>query len=149
MQEIEKLLRENRPEVCDLCLGKLVYRGEGIYRCKSCGHEVLDDFGKIKRYIEENGPSPAISIAKDTGVSREVIDLCLQNGKVEIPEGEQFYLKCAKCGCDIRYGRFCQECKQELAGSIKAVFDAEAGERAIPTHSEASGKIRYLSKKER
>ena len=119
--ELEKLIIENKPVVCELCGGKMFYVHGGMYRCGTCEHEVLDDFGKVKTFLELNGPTPALTILAVTGVSTEVIELFLRQGRVEIPEGSKYYIKCQRCRCSIRYGRFRPECVQELANGLMRV----------------------------
>ena len=53
MNDIEKLLLTNKPTKCE-CGGKLFHIGGGKYECEKCGNLVLDDFGKVKQFLEEN-----------------------------------------------------------------------------------------------
>lgn len=124
MEEIEKLLKESRPKMCKRCLGRMVYVEDGVYRCQLCGTEGYDDLGKIKRFFEQNGAMSVVEAAKGAGVSQELIELCLKDGKLEMPT-VKFTQKCGRCGCGIPSGRFCRRCKSELAGGIKAMFDAK------------------------
>lgn len=80
-----------------------------------------------------------------TGVPQVLIKLFLKKGKLEIPENSKYYLKCEKCGCSIRYGRYCPECVKELAGGIKAVFSEDAGEK--PKYDDSkTGKLHYMKR---
>ena len=62
------------------------YKHSGLYVCEKCGAEELNDFGKIKRYLDKHGPTNAIDLAANTGVRRSRIGEFLRLGKVEIPE---------------------------------------------------------------
>ena len=125
---------------CENCKGLLKDSGLGIYICTQCGHEMLTDFGKVKKYIEENGPSNAFNISQGTGVSINKIDKFLRQGRIEIPEGSDSYISCEKCGADIRYGRFCPQCAIKLKKELMTAFmPSEVGE--IP---KKSGKMRYM-----
>ena len=97
---LEKLLVKKKPICCEKCGGKLFYKGSGTYVCEDCGFRMLDDFGKIRQYTELYGPAPMAVIAKATGVSKEVITSYLKSGRMEIPEGSKYYLKCEKCRAD-------------------------------------------------
>lgn len=127
--EAERIILENKPIICEKCKGKLYFMGGGRYKCNDCGNEVLDDFGKVKEFLEENGPSPSAVISENTGVRQDVIATFLKKGRLEIPDGSPCYIKCERCGCSIRYGRFCPECIQKLAGGIKVIFNEEMGEK--------------------
>lgn len=119
-----------RPLICKRCGGPMHPLYSGTYECKECKQVELDDFGKVKAYIEEHGRQPAAVLAEETGVSIETIQYLLRSGRLEIPEGSDVYISCERCGCDIRYGRYCQECMKILSGDVKkAFFNEDAGER--------------------
>lgn len=140
--EFEKLLLTHQPTFCKKCGGRMQYRASGTYVCEHCKQEELDDFGKIKYFLSENGPAPIYAISNATGVDREVIDLYLKKGRIEIPEGSKFYLKCEKCGCAIRYGRFCPDCAKDLGGGIASLLSEEVGEKP----KSLQGKMHYVKK---
>ena len=144
------MLLKDKPIICEKCHDKLYFIGGGRYKCNSCGYEVLDDFGKVKEFLEENGPSPSIIISEKTGVRRDVIELFLEKGRLEIPEGSDYYIKCAKCGCSIRYGRFCPDCTQKLAGGIKVFFNEDMGEKPKSEKKlNMSGKMYFLERNDK
>ena len=142
---VDKIIIEFKPVKCALCSDKLFYIGGGKYKCQSCDHIEYDDFGKVKAYLDENGPRPALEVSEATGVSMAILDVYLKNGRVEIPEGSKLYLDCEKCGCSIRYGRYCPECARALAGNMHKVFLENVGEKPKRTAA-LSGKIHYIGK---
>ncbi len=145
--ELERYLLNNKPIHCEMCNHKLFYLGSGKYECHDCGHVMYDEFGRVKAYLEENGIRPAAEVSMATGVPQAIITLFLKKGKLEIPENSKYYLKCEKCGCSIRYGRYCPECVQALAGGIKAVFNEDAGEK--PKYDDSkTGKLHYMKRKD-
>lgn len=129
MASLEQYIRQKNMEKCPECGGHVVYKYSGIYECEECHKEIYDDFGKVKKYIEEHGPSPANVIADETGVSMNVINKFLRRGRVEIPEGSGFYITCEICGAPIRFGRVCMECAVKSSGTKQGYFMEEAGER--------------------
>ncbi|MSS63546.1 hypothetical protein [Velocimicrobium porci] len=148
LNEIEKLANRGKILHCEVCKGKMKPISNVKYRCMECGYETLNDLGKIKEFLRENGTAPLLVIAQATGVKEKVITSYLREGRLEIPEGSDFYLKCEKCGCSIRYGRFCPDCISELAGGIRAVFNEEAGERPkVEPEIRVAGKMRYMDKR--
>ncbi|MBO5354140.1 MAG: hypothetical protein J6J42_09755 [Lachnospiraceae bacterium] len=144
---LENVFLANRPVACKICNGKLFYIGSGKYKCASCETEVYDDFGKVKEFLELNGPSPALLIAEKTGVSLDIIDLFLRKGRLEIIENSKYYITCEKCGCAIRYGRFCPHCARELLGGIQALFHEDTGECPKSSPKLKEGKMHFLHKK--
>lgn len=143
-QEYTKEIKwDLKPTVCSKCGGELSYKSLGEYVCESCGNIERDDFGKVRSYIDENGPTPAVIISEQTGVAIDKINEFLRQGRVEIPEGSDIYIKCEKCGTDIRFGRFCPACAAKLSKQLKGVF--EVGE--VPKKKSAvEGKMRFIGK---
>lgn len=143
--DLEKLLIRNKPARCIRCGGKMEYSGSGKYTCEDCGYVELDDFGKVKEFLDECGPSPLIVIAEATGVEPYIIEMFLKKGRVEIVEGSGAYLQCEKCGCNIRYGKICTDCAKAMTGQLKSLFGEDVGER--PTRDKkktVEGKMHYI-----
>lgn len=96
--------------VCPNCDILMKYKHSGLYVCEKCGAEELNDFGKIKRYLDKHGPTNAIDLAANTGVRRSRIGEFLRLGKVEIPENSATFIHCKSCGTAIRFGNYCATC---------------------------------------
>ena len=47
----------NRPYLCDVCGGLMVFKGCGEYECEDCHTKGLDDYGKVRNYIEQHAGS--------------------------------------------------------------------------------------------
>ena len=147
-KSIEKALIERKPLRCELCDEKVYYMDSGRYQCRSCNHIMFDDFGKVKAYLEEHGPSHAVAISSATGVSMEIIDVFLRKGRLEIPEGSKYYIQCQKCGCSIRYGRFCPDCIKETANGIRAICAEDEGEKPkFDINPDRQGKIHFMNRR--
>ena len=108
-------------------------------------------FQKVKDYIVEHGTATAEEISKEVGVSEGTILQYLRDGRIEIPENSPIFIKCEKCHCDIRYGRYCQECASKMKGELKkgtAAIDLyEVGEK--PTIHTAARMHTYHKERER
>lgn len=142
MYDVEKFIMERRPIFCKKCGGKLFYQAGGVYQCQDCESEEYDDFGRIKMFLEEHGPAPATEIEEETGVPLEIINLFLRHGRLEILEGSKFYIKCEKCGCALRYGRFCLDCTRQIAGQLMGPIYEVTGEK--PKNAKPQEKMRFL-----
>ena len=122
MREYENLRVEEAISNCLQCSGKMIYKGSGCYVCESCGEEILTDFGKVKRFIQTYGPSNAITISRETGVSRGKIQQFLREGRVEVVEdGLSNVSFCVSCGVPIRSGKYCNVCQSRMAGVASRV----------------------------
>jgi len=100
--------------VCSECEGVMRYRGSGIYRCEACGHEEMDEYGKVRAFLEKRGPSNAFEIAAGTGVSRTVVIDFLKQGRLEVSRSSDGMLYCMRCGMPIRAGEYCSRCENEV-----------------------------------
>lgn len=117
-------------KLCSECRIPMKYIYGEMYQCPSCGTKELSDFGKVREFLEKAGPQPAVIIADATGVKLSVIDNLLRQGRIEIPDGSDVYIKCQSCGADIRYGRYCPECIARTTNNIsQAMLAPEMGER--------------------
>ena len=102
MKERKNVFAKETVTVCDKCSGHMMYKGGGCYVCESCGEEYLTDFGKVKRFINTYGPSNAITISRETGVSRHKIQEFLRDGRVEVVEDATNKVAfCLSCGVPI------------------------------------------------
>lgn len=135
----------NRPIACSKCKGKLYYQGGGIYKCEDCGNTELDDFGKVREYLEENGIQSAYTIHDATGVSLSLINNFVRDGRLEIPDGSGVYIKCLNCGCAIRYGKYCPQCTSKIVKNLNGMF-AVMGEKPQKEESNGKNSMRYLGR---
>lgn len=120
----------NTPAACEHCKGKIYYVERGKYLCKTCGHVTLDDFAKIKEFLDEKGEVLAQMWAEKIGVDSQSIEYLFHRALKEIPEEESSVAQCERCGCSIPSGRFCTVCTRELAGGIRSVlFQENRGRR--------------------
>lgn len=67
----------NKPTECTVCKGKLKYEGLGTYKCLSCNNLEFDDYGKVRKYLEEHKAVNIATVSKETNVSRRVIQYML------------------------------------------------------------------------
>jgi predicted RNA-binding Zn-ribbon protein involved in translation (DUF1610 family) len=120
----------DRSKRCPSCDVEMRYVYGETFECPVCGRKELSDFGKVREFLDRNGPQPASVIADGTGVSLLVINNYLKQGRVEIPDGSDVYIKCQSCGTDIRYGRFCPECMMKITSNIgRAMCNPDMGEK--------------------
>jgi len=130
MENKKKLNLLENVKVCSECGIPMKYIYGEMFECTSCGKKELSDFGIIKEFLEVNGPRPAIVIHDETGIPVEYINKLLREGRMEIPDGSIAYIKCQKCGTDIRYGKYCPECMLTLTNNVsQALWMPEAGEK--------------------
>ena len=141
----EEMLLMSKPIKCEYCGGKMKLVRVGVYECVDCGKEAMDDYGKVRTFLEENGNAPAFVVSEATGVSSDVIQLFLEHGQVEIAENSPYFLSCKGCGCSLRYGKYCPDCYKKISGEIaKGFYNDYLGEK--PSRKEGGGSMHFLDK---
>ena len=130
-------------EVCRKCKRLFTYPGFGSKYCPDCRKIDEENRDKVKEYLREHGTANMVEISENTGVSTHDINQYLRDGMLEIPEGSPIYIKCEKCGCDIRSGRWCPECAATLSKELKGMF-VGIGEKP---RVKLEGKMRFLRKR--
>ena len=100
--------------VCTECSGVMRYKGGGTYVCQDCGHEVMDNYGKVRQFLEKRGPSNVFEISAGTGLSRAVVNNMLKDGRLQVSAHSSVNLICSRCGVPIRFGEYCNKCQADL-----------------------------------
>lgn len=98
----------------------MVFKGVGEYHCEDCGAVDYDDYGKVRRYIEEHKGATAAQIENAIGVSQRTIRQMLKDGRLEVTADSRAFLHCEVCGKAIRYGEYCPECEMALHRNFEA-----------------------------
>lgn len=130
MDGLDKLERVdyNSPVVCEKCgCRRIQYVGVGEYKCEECGFFMYDDYGKVRNYIEKNPGATSNDVSIAVGVSKEKIRRLLRDDKIQIAPGSVSFLKCEKCGADIRSGRYCSACEKQANNSDKGTGESHRG----------------------
>lgn len=149
-KELVREIMHRRPVVCRECGEKLKYIGGGEYVCTSCKESCYDDFGKVRQFLYENGPTPAPEVVAATGVPNHIVIELLKEGRIELLENSKFFLRCERCGCAIRFGRICPDCAKKYAQTLSEAMKESVGERpryvtAAP-QKRGDQKMRYYDK---
>jgi predicted amidophosphoribosyltransferase len=107
-------------------------------RCAKIDNEV---FHRVKEYIWEHGTASGSEVSTVLHVSLGRIYGYLKDGRLEIPENSPIYIHCELCGKEIRYGRYCRECANQLIKDLSSVIKPELYEIGEePKH----GRMHYL-----
>ncbi len=82
--------------------------------CPQCTKERNEEFAKVKDCLRRNLNARIHEVVAETGVSLERVREFITEGRLKIvPIDAQ--MKCEICGNNIRVGRICSKCEQELA----------------------------------
>ena len=111
----EELDFDPRIVICEKCGGIVKFRGGGTYECEDCGNIVLDDFGKVKDFLERRGPSNIMEISYATGLERNVVAKLLMDGRIQVLQHTADAKTCVNCGIPINYGKYCSNCAETIS----------------------------------
>ena len=111
----------HKPTHCPNCNNELIFKGVGEYYCSKCRIYELDDYGKVRGFIEKRPGATSTEIEIGTGVSQKIIRELLRQSRIEISSGSAYFLKCEECGAQIKSGVFCEKCEniRRLHGTHK------------------------------
>ena len=90
--------------------------------CSYCFSRDEEMFQKIKAYLNEYPNSSAHVVSEETGVSMMQIEKYLKEGRLEITDGMEGFLRCERCGKSIRTGRYCVDCEKNLVHDLKTAY---------------------------
>ncbi|MCR4641899.1 MAG: hypothetical protein K5697_07705 [Lachnospiraceae bacterium] len=113
-ERYERLLHNNRKLSCRECGGKLKYVHSGEYACLSCGATELDDFGLIRKYLQENGPSSREEIILATGIPGDRVNAYMKQERLVAVSKDTGSSVCSRCGKKIDAGTLCNDCRREM-----------------------------------
>lgn len=150
-KEIKEEVKKEKFDVkkCSRC-GRL-FKDDGFNPnlCCSCSALDANDFEKVRDYLYEYNTATALELSEATGISVEQIERYLKNGRLEIPENSPIFIKCEKCGTDIRSGRLCNNCSISLSNSLRMEMnfkDSQIGEKPKKPDYK-NGKMYYFNDK--
>ncbi|MCR4787089.1 MAG: hypothetical protein K5888_00740 [Lachnospiraceae bacterium] len=136
MPRYNRLLKRNRITKCSVCGGNVRQVRSGEFVCVECGNTDLDDFGKVRQYLNENGPQTKEKIILETGVTRDVVNAFLEEQRLEVAPLSAKKLNCLVCGKEISSGTICSFCLRRTDGGMQG--------HAVNTDKGSEGKMRYM-----
>lgn len=115
VSDIQKENLYHRPLVCEKCHNNVMhFNGCGTYKCPSCGHTALDDWGKVREFLYSHKNSTALDIENALGISRREVNQMLRESKIQVANGADTLLTCTICGKRILSGKYCERCEQRI-----------------------------------
>ena len=100
--------------------------------CLDCIEQDEKDFRRIREYIYEHPGAKIFDVSLNLDVSIAKIKRYLREGRLEIMEKNNLFLKCEMCGKPICSGNYCDDCFKQVNHDYKAVF---VGKSASKTKS--------------
>ena len=150
MNEDLGIIKIGVPTKCSACNSKLKYTGLGEYECIECGNLEYDDYGKVRKYLENHRGAMQAEVSRATGVPTNRIRQLLQEERIEVTVDSNVYLHCEKCGVAIRSGRRCKRCEEKLEKELEIKKKEPRVPANISGHDnvrlENAGEMRFIKK---
>lgn len=130
---------------CRKC-GRLFNYLTGMYICPNCKDDLEEKFQEVKEYIRENPRVSISEVCQECEVETGQIHQWLREERLELTEDSPIRMTCESCGDQIRGGKMCEKCKNDLAKGLNNAFVKEAPpkEETKPLRSSKENKMRFL-----
>lgn len=130
---------------CRKC-GKLFNYAMGPITCPSCMKEQEEKFQEVKSYISAHQGCGIAEVSEACEVTPQQIKHWLRDDRLEFSADSAVGLECEKCGDKIRSGRFCENCKNEMAHNLGNVYKKDEPKPQKTKDIKSSAKMRYLDR---
>ena len=91
--------------------------------CSRCIPDIEDEFKIVRDYLYDNPGATVKQVSEATGVSETIILKLLRDERIELTDESAGILKCQSCGTDIKMGKYCENCKHNLAKDLSGAKD--------------------------
>lgn len=112
----------DRKRYCRRCSIPMHRDSLGDYRCVSCGKKELNDYHKIKEYLDHNKVSTENMIEDATGVPAVIIKEFHEHGVIEYTDASSAGKRCSICGKPITKDTVCRACYERSVAGLQSNF---------------------------
>lgn len=129
---------------CRRC-GRVYNYVTGPNMCPSCREAMDKKFGEVKEYVRAHKGASIQEVSEVCEVEVGQIHQWLKEERLELVEGSGIVLHCENCGAPIYSGRFCQNCKNDMArGFSKAITPTVKQQPEPVKNAREKEKMRFL-----
>ncbi len=104
---------------CRKC-GRIFNYIAGPMICPQCLEKKEEEFQKVKQYIRENPDATVASTSEACEVEVQQIKQWVREERLTFSSAANTEITCERCGKPIMSGRFCDDCKKEMAKGLDA-----------------------------
>lgn len=113
--------------------------------CPACRRALDDKFQEVKEYLNEHVNATVEEVSRENEVSVKQIKQWIREERLTFAEGSLDGIECERCGKLIRTGRFCDECKNKVAGNLMKAYDTTPAPAAKePDKRDNKNRMRFL-----
>ncbi len=102
---------------CRKC-GKMFNYLSGMPICPACKELMEEKFQEVKEYIREHKGVGINEVADACDVEPAQITAWLHDDRLEVTEDSAIMLTCEGCGAQIRSGKYCDRCRNNMGNAF-------------------------------
>lgn len=107
------------------------FESDGYVRlCSICIEQDINDFDRIREYLYQHPYAKMFEVSNTLDISIGKIKRYLREGRLEIVEKNNQFLKCEKCGKPICSGIYCDDCQKQVNQNIKVIYTGNAAKKS-------------------
>ena len=118
----------------------------GPILCGACREEEENKFQDVKKYVREHVNCGIQEVSEECDVAVAQIKQWLREERLVLSDKSPMGIGCERCGKMIRSGKFCDECKAELANTFQMAMGKKGTYVPPKKDSREKAKMRFLDK---
>ena len=131
---------------CRNCGRLFNYIGGGFNICPACREETEKKFQETKEYIRENPRATIQEISENNNVPTNQIRQWIREERLQFTDDSPIGIECENCGATIRTGRFCENCKNNMANALSKSIEKPKEPEAPKPQKDNRNAMRFLQK---
>lgn len=116
--------------VCAMC-GRMFEMTGFRTVCPGCLEKDMKDFDIIRDYLYVHPRAKVFEVSNNLDIPVPVIKRYLKEGRLEIIEKGNLFLKCEKCGKPVCSGTQCDDCLKQSSHGYKSSYTGTSGRAKI------------------
>ncbi len=130
---------------CVKC-GKIFNYVAGKPICPNCRTTLEEKFKETRTYIKRNPNSSIAEVSEACDVDVKQIKSWVREERLSFSKDSAIGVDCEVCGKSIKTGRFCEECKGQMANELGNAYVAEEKPVENPFARDKVAKMRFMDK---
>ena len=113
--------------------------------CPNCSDELEKKFYNVKEFIRENPQANLREISENMDVTTNQLQQWVREERLQFSEDSGIAMQCERCGAKIFTGRYCENCKTNVANGLTKAFAKDKKKEEPPKEKKPSGnKMRFM-----
>jgi len=124
---------------CNMC-GRFFESNGWSTFCPMCQKQLEEEYCKIREYLYIHPGAKVFEVSVVLEISIYKIKRFLKEGRLEIIEKNNTFLKCEDCGKSVCSGKYCDECIKKNAHDFKSIYN-------VSSTKNSTNKVNFITNK--